>query len=129
MKFFLVPFMILLTITLMQCKAPKGAAYELPEAMIPTAKVEFAKQCDKGKVLYDITCARCHNIKEKRKEIIPDFSAAQLIGYELRITNPQHETGIAEEILSTEELGYIMTFLSYKKKSGKQFVSSKDKKM
>ncbi|HET6226270.1 MAG TPA: hypothetical protein VFF27_08330 [Bacteroidia bacterium] len=129
MKYFFVPFMIIASVALVQCKTPQRAAYELPEAMIPTAKAEFAKQCDKGKILYDITCAKCHNIKEKRKEIIPDFSAAQLVGYELRITNAAHETGIAEEILSTEELGYIMTFLSYKTKSGRPFMSSKDKKM
>lgn len=118
-----------LTLVLMQCTAPKEIAYELPPAMIATAKVEFAKQCDKGKVLYDMTCAKCHNIKIKRREIIPDFSAEQLIGYELRVTNAEHESGIPETTVSTEELGYIMTFLSYKKKSGTAFVSSKDKKL
>ena len=129
MKFLSVLFFFAAIIFLLQCAVPKETVYELPEAMIPTAKVEFAKQCDKGKVLYDIACAKCHNIKVKRKEIIPDFSAEQLIGYELRVTSPEHVNGIPEEMVSTEELGYIMTFLSYKKRSGTVFISSKEKKM
>ncbi|HRG37271.1 MAG TPA: hypothetical protein PK289_01955 [Bacteroidia bacterium] len=121
-NFFVIP-LLFSVVLITQCASPKELSYELPEAMIPTAKVGFAAQCDKGKILYDMTCAKCHNIKTKRKEIIPDFSEEQLVGYELRITNAEHESGISEELLSTEELGYIMTFLSYKKKSGTVFVS------
>ena len=129
MKILLTLFWLVPLVLLMHCVAPKEMPYELPEAMVATAKVEFAKQCEKGKILYDITCAKCHNIKVKRKEIIPDFSEEQLVGYELRVTNPEHENGIPETFVSTEELGYIMTFLSYKKKSGTAFISSKEKKM
>ena len=128
MKTFFILLQLFFIVLFMQCTAPKAMPYELPDAMVPTAKVEFAKQCDKGKVLYDITCAKCHNLKVKRKEVIPDFTAEQLVGYELRITSKEHESGIPEELVSTEELGYIMTFLSYKTKSGIAFVSSKEKK-
>jgi mono/diheme cytochrome c family protein len=127
MRAFLVILFFLISMLLLQCKMQQEAAYELPVAMIATAKVEFAKQCEKGKILYDINCASCHNSKVKRKEIIPDFTAEQLIGYELRVKNPEHESGIPETTVSTEELGYIMTFLSYKRKSGKVFISSKEK--
>lgn len=114
-------------IFLMQCKAKQEIPYELPEAMIPTAKIEFAKQCDKGKILYDINCAKCHNSVERRRELIPDFTIEQLIGYEIRVSTPEHESNIPETTVTAEELGYIMTFLSYKKKSGKVFVYSKEK--
>jgi cytochrome c peroxidase len=112
----------------MCCKTVQDVSYELPAAMVATAKIEYTKQCDKGKILYDINCAACHNSKDKRKEIIPDFTAEQLIGYELRVINSEHESGIPETSVSTEELGLIMTFLSYKKKSGKAFVSTREKK-
>lgn len=128
MRAYAIPALLFLVMFLMQCASPNSMPYELPGAMVPTAKIEFAKQCEKGKILYDITCAKCHNLKIKRKEVIPDFSAEQLIGYELRITNKEHENGIPEEMVSTEELGYIMTFLSYKTKSGVAFVSSKERK-
>jgi hypothetical protein len=112
-------------VVLMHCKAPQEIPYELPVAMVPAVKIEYAKQCDKGKILYDINCAQCHTTIVKRKKMIPDFTAEQLIGYELRVTNPQHESNIPETTVSTEELGYIMTFLSYKKKSGVALVRSK----
>ena len=67
--------------------------------------------------MYDINCAGCHNSKVKRKVVIPDFTLDQLIGYELRVSNPDHEDGIPETNVSAEELGLIMTFLNYKKKN------------
>lgn len=118
-----------MSILLLQCKTQQEIAYELPAAMVEAAKIEYAKQCEKGKILYDINCAQCHNSKEKRKVIIPDFTPEQLIGYELRIINEEHESGIPETTISTEELGYIMTFLSYKKKSGKPFVATRERNL
>lgn len=111
----------------MQCKIKQDIPYEFPDAMIASAKIEFAKQCDKGKILYDINCAKCHNTVQRRKELIPDFTIEQLTSYEIRVSTPEHESNIPEMMLTAEELGYIMTFLSYKKKSGKVFIYSKEK--
>jgi hypothetical protein len=47
--------------------------------------------------------------------IVPDFTMDQLKGYELRVTNPEHEGAIPETTVTAEELGLIMTFLAYKK--------------
>ncbi len=127
MKSWLCILFMLSCIFLMQCKAPHEISYELPDAMVPSAKIEYAKQCDKGKILFDINCAQCHTTIVKRKEIIPDFTLEQLIGYEIRVSTPEHESNIPETTVSAEELGYIMTFLSYKKKSGKLFIYSKEK--
>jgi hypothetical protein len=91
--------------------------YEFPDAMAPAVQVEFAKQCDQGLALYNIACAKCHNQIVKGKTIIPDWTSAQLVGYELRVLNQKHETGIPEENVTAEELGLIMTFLTYKKKN------------
>lgn len=88
-----------------------------PAEMSEAVRADYQKQWDKGRILWDMNCARCHNTKDRRREIIPDFRPEQLIGYELRVKNAQHDTGIAEERVSTEELGLIMTFLSYKKKN------------
>jgi len=102
-----------------QCASSKKVAYELPAEMKPEVKVEYAKMCDQGKILYDLNCAKCHTTKKHGKEIIPDFTSDQLRGYELRITNPKHETNLTDETVSEEELGIIMTFLRYKKKNTK----------
>ncbi len=105
------------------CIAQKHkVTYEFPPEMSEVVRVEYVKQWDKGKALYEISCAKCHNIKEKRRELIPDFTSEQLIGYELRVKNPTHESDIPETTVSAEELGLIMTFLNYKKKSGVLFV-------
>lgn len=92
-------------------------SYEFPEAMAPAIQAEFSKECDKGQALYNLACAHCHNKVVDGKTIIPDWSQSQLIGYELRVLNSRHESGIPEENVSAEELGQIMTFLTYKKKN------------
>src|SRR5215217_2440174 len=91
--------------------------YEFPTEMAEPVKSEFLKICEKGKILYDINCAQCHNIKKGKKEIIPDFSPEQLKGYELRVANAQHEENMPDEKVTAEELGMISTFLMYKRKS------------
>ena len=101
---------------LMECTAHKKL-YQFPSEMSESVQADFDKQCEKGQILYSINCASCHNTKVRGKEIIPDFSPEQLKGYELRVLNPDHESGIPEENISPEELGLIMTFLSYKKKN------------
>ena len=95
----------------------KTIAYSFPEAMTEPVRMEFAKVCDKGKVLYDINCAGCHNIKKGKKQLIPDFTPEQLKGYELRVSNAQHEENMPDEKVTAEELSLISTFLLYKTKN------------
>ena len=91
--------------------------YSFPEAMTEPVRMEFTKVCEKGKVLYDINCAGCHNIKKGKRQLIPDFTPEQLKGYELRVTNAQHEENMPDEKVTAEELSLISTFLLYKKKN------------
>jgi hypothetical protein len=99
------------------CKIQSKALYQLPEEMLPHVKVVYEQECIKGQALYLITCNNCHNKGSKRKVIIPDWSAEQLSGYTLRISNKRHEENMPDSLVSEEELGTIMTFLSYKKKN------------
>jgi len=91
--------------------------YELPDAMLPHVKVQYAQQCNKGYTLWQKNCSRCHTKNEKRKQIIPDFKPEQLSGYALRAQNKQHEINLPDSTLTQEELGIIITFLTYKKKN------------
>ncbi len=111
------PFLTVPATTALPGKKSAKALYELPAEMAPAVKVEFAKQCDKGLALYNLTCANCHRQEVNGKTQIPDWPAEKLIGYELRVLNPEHENGLPDEHVTAEELGYIMTFLSYKKKN------------
>ncbi len=102
-----------------QCFArKKEVAYEFPDAMAAPIQAAFAQQCEKGLVLYQINCSRCHDVAQGKKMLVPDFTPEQLVGYELRVINPKHESDLPETTVSAEELGQIMTFLTYKKKSG-----------
>jgi hypothetical protein len=85
--------------------------------MLPHVKIGYAEICAKGKILYDLNCAKCHTTKVRRKEIIPDFKEEQLNGYALRISNAKHEETLPDEQVSAEELGQITTFLKYKVKN------------
>ncbi len=108
---------IILLIILVGCIAKKQPGYVLPDEMSPEVKIEYAKICDKGKVLYDMNCASCHTKMIKGKEVIPDFTAEQLESYSIRVANPTHESRVTEENLSAEELSFILTYLSYKPKN------------
>ncbi len=107
----------LLVLFMQNVSAQKKIGYEFPAAMSQPVRVEYVKLADKGQVLWNINCATCHNTTVKGKTVVPDFLPEQLKGYELRVANPQHEDGIPETTVTAEELGLIMTFLSYKKKN------------
>ncbi|HEX7905185.1 MAG TPA: hypothetical protein VF487_15040 [Chitinophagaceae bacterium] len=107
-------------IILVACVVQKKVPYEFPEAMAAPVKAEFTKICDKGKILYEINCANCHTVKKGKRELIPDFTPEQLKGYELRVSNAEHEKNMPDELVTAEELGLISTFLLYKSKSGIQ---------
>ncbi|MBA2612492.1 MAG: c-type cytochrome [Bacteroidetes bacterium] len=117
MRYFKLPVLFSLQLVLLQCQSQKKEQYELPEAMLPHVKVFYAEQCDKGQILYDLNCAKCHTSKVRGKKIIPDFTPQQLTGYTLRVANAQHEKNMPDSLVTEEELGIIMTFLSYKKKN------------
>ena len=121
MKYNKLIILCLIVFVLIQCHSQKKAQYELPDAMMPHVKVMYKVQCDKGQILYDLNCARCHNTKIKNKEIIPDFKPEQLTGYTLRVANAQHEKNMPDTLVTEEELGIIMTFLSFKKKNDLSF--------
>lgn len=105
------------TIIAAACASRKPVQYELPEAMLPHVKTEYAKRCEQGQALYAMNCAKCHNTIVKGKEVIPDFSPEQLTGYTLRVSNARHESSMPDSLVSEEELIIIMTFLNYKKKN------------
>jgi hypothetical protein len=109
--------LVLILICRANGEAQRKTTYEFPEAMPETVKTENLKLCNKGNILWQINCAKCHNTKVKRRIIIPDFTSDQLKGYELRVLNPTHESNIPETTVTAEELGLIMTFLTYKKKN------------
>jgi len=98
------------------CTTKKKVAYEFPIEMKSNVQQQYAVLCEKGQVLYSINCAKCHNTG-KHQQIIPDFKPEQLVGYTLRITNSKHENNLTDTLITEEELGLIMTFLSYKKKN------------
>jgi hypothetical protein len=102
----------------MACSTGRKVQYELPAAMLPHVKEHYRAQCETGCRLYAANCGSCHNIKDGRKEIIPDFKEEELRGYALRVANARHEEKMADSLVTEEELGIIMTFLRYKKPSG-----------
>lgn len=93
---------------------PPKVTHQFPAEMKPEVKVEYIKMWEKGKILYDLNCAKCHNTKVKKIDIYPDFAPSQIKGYEIRVQNAQHEMSLLEETVTPEELGLISTFLIYK---------------
>ena len=77
--------------------------------------------CNKGLALWQLNCGKCHNQKVGNKIYVPDFTQMQLAGYELITGNKEHETNLSQAQISADELNNIITFLTYKKKSGIPF--------
>jgi len=104
-------------ITGIACTVQKSIEPDFPEAMLPHVKNEYARRYEKGQILYNMNCSKCHTTISGRRMIVPDFKPEQLRGYELRVANKLHETNMPDSLVSEEELGIIMTFLTYKKKN------------
>jgi hypothetical protein len=98
-------------------KEKTAALYEFPDAMAQPVRTQFLVLCEKGRILYDISCGKCHNTKVNGKIIIPDFTIEQLGAYSIRVANQKHEMNVSEENVSAEELALITTYLTYKKKN------------
>lgn len=96
----------------------KKVAYIFPKEMSAPVRTEYQKICEKGQALYEAACGGCHNVKVKGKWVIPDFSEDQVNGYKIRVGNGEHVRTLTDEAITTEELGFISTFLLYKEKSG-----------
>ncbi|MEO5563728.1 MAG: hypothetical protein ABIR18_09845 [Chitinophagaceae bacterium] len=111
---------LLFTITCFQSAAQKKIEFTYPEdALADSSKKAFVKDFNQGHALYLVTCAKCHNMSEGKKEIIPDFSLPQLMDYEMRLY-PQHADRIGDDTKMTDvELQKIIVFLRYKQKSGR----------
>lgn len=108
---------LLIGLVFVMCKVKYEVKYDFPKEMLPHVKEQYASQCEKGKVLWDQNCARCHNTVVNKKVIVPDFKEAQLKGYELRVANAKHESNLPDSLVTEEELSIIMTFLRYKKRN------------
>jgi cytochrome c553 len=101
-------------------RAQKKVEFDYPaDSVAESSKKAFVKNFSQGKILYATVCSRCHNVKEDRKEIIPDFSLPQLMDYEMRFTYPEHMDRLTDTHITDEEMNKIILFLRFKKKSGK----------
>jgi len=97
--------------------SPPKVTHDFPSEMKPEVKEQYIVLWEKGKILFDLNCAKCHMVKQGRKLLYPDFSPGQIKGYEIRIQNAQHEMSLLEETITPEELGLVSTFLTYKTKN------------
>lgn len=113
-----ISLLLFISILVFACMTPKKITYVFPTEMSPVVQQSYTEICDKGKILYDQNCAKCHTSKKRGKELIPDFTPEQLESYQIRVANQIHEPLMNDEQLPAEELGHIMTFLTYKSKSG-----------
>jgi len=98
----------------------KKPAFALPAEMVPAVRVEYEKMCEKGRVLYEMNCAGCHNVKRGRLSLVPDFTQDQITGYSIRTGNATHVRTLSDEAITAEELALIATYLQYKTPSGAQ---------
>lgn len=94
-------------------KQPK-VVKRLPDEMLPHVKESYSEMWDKGKILYELNCAECHNQKVKGKWIVPEFTEEMLAAYEIRVADPKHEMAISDVRVTTEELTLINVFLVYR---------------
>lgn len=114
------------TITYAQKKIIKATyIHNFPPGMTDEVQKAYVGLFEKGRILYDINCAKCHNSIVKGIEVMPDFTKEHLAQYELRVQNPRHEEELSEMRINAEELQQVMIFLTYYKKSGENIKGKK----
>lgn len=92
--------------------------YTFPPTMSEAIRTEYEKMCEKGRVLYELSCGKCHNVKVKGKYVVPDFTQEQINGYEIRVGNARHEQSLTDEAITPEELSLVTTYLMFKQRTG-----------
>ncbi|MBC7902522.1 MAG: hypothetical protein H7Y27_03840 [Gemmatimonadaceae bacterium] len=115
MRILLMAFSI--SILTLSASAQSKSEFKYPEDIADSSRKSFAKEFKQGKILYAISCGKCHNKSANGKELIPDFSLPQLMDYEMRIY-PQHVEELPDSKLADGELQKIIVFLRYKNRSG-----------
>ena len=78
---------ILFSFFAIACATQKKVEYDLPIGMSPSVIPNFLERYNKGKALYKIICADCHNKKTNGKTVVPDFTPAQLDTYKRNLLN------------------------------------------
>lgn len=101
----------------LQAQKKQKEAFTYPDYIADSARPQFRKDFQKGKLLYGISCGSCHNKTIKGNTVIPDFSLPQLMDYEMRMYT-QHEDKLDDRHVSDKELEYIILYLRFKQKSG-----------
>lgn len=102
-----------------EARAQKGKVmytHNFPPQMEKEVRGQYIVLFEKGKILYQLNCAKCHNTRVKGVETMPEFTKEHLANYELRLQNMQHETELTESRVNAEELQQIMIFLTYYKR-------------
>ncbi|MBL0037175.1 MAG: hypothetical protein IPP26_15800 [Flavobacteriales bacterium] len=120
MKRFPLPALgILITVITLQRCAPKA---ELPHTYPANGNTDlrgdFTAQFQRGEKLYGLNCGGCHNKRVNGRTVIPDFSAPQLLDYEMRTQYPSHGEKLHDSRVSKEELDDIQVFLLHRRPSG-----------
>jgi len=95
----------------------KKQGFSYPANLPDSSKKSFAKQFAQGRVLYTISCGKCHDKTIDGKLTIPDFSLPQLMDYELRMY-PQHAEKLDDRHVRDEDMVKIVHFLRYKDRTG-----------
>lgn len=111
-------YLFVVALCMMACVSQqKLYYYNFPSDISEEAIITNQKMLEKGRVLYNLNCAKCHNKKEKGKIVIPDFTSDQLDSYIIRITNEKHVNSLSETSITARDLEAIQFFFSYKKPS------------
>jgi mono/diheme cytochrome c family protein len=104
--------------TLQHCAAKQEVPDTFPADASADLRGDFTEQFHRGEKLYAMSCGGCHNKKVDGRTVIPDFSAPQLLDYEMRTQYPAHGERLHEAKVSKEELDDIQVFLLHRKPSG-----------
>lgn len=105
---------------LQRCAQQHEMPHTLPTSAATNTDLrgDFTAQFHRGEKLYALSCGGCHNIKAHGRTVIPDFSAPQLLDYEMRTQYPSHGERLHEAKVSKDELDDIQVFLLNRKPSG-----------
>ena len=108
--------LVFTTILLTDCAVHRKSVYVYPEGTSKTNENQIFEVCEKGRILYELHCSKCHGMFTRKKDGFPNFDARQINSYIAKALTRDPKNHAAAANMDQDQLNEIFMFLHFRKR-------------